>query len=114
MDSLTRDLLIRVLPLMEQHTIETTTSTLQHGAYTYTLTITKQPVTLLGKRRHTTEQMPERNQREWRPSIKEQIEWEPKQIVTDVRLFNNMGHNFCPAQSCIDIPPRATSPTYIS
>jgi hypothetical protein len=108
----TQEVCQRVIPLMEQSVLHTTSSMLQYGPYTYTITLSKQ-ATVLGKRKSQQPETDERSQRVWHPPSHAPSEWEPKPM-TEPRLFNSMGHNFCPSIPHHEPIPRAASPSYIS
>jgi hypothetical protein len=85
----------QVLPVMEQSTISTHTSTIKVGEYTVTLTLSKKSG-VLGKRRlEPIEEDTTRSwqTRSWQTPSKDPSAFYPKPS-SDSLLYNSLGHNF--------------------
>jgi hypothetical protein len=85
----------QVLPVMEQSTISTHTSTIKVGEYTVTLTLSKKSG-VLGKRRlEPIEEDTARSwqTRSWQTPSKDPSAFYPKPS-SDSLLYNSLGHNF--------------------
>ena len=98
MNSLTQSILAHVnevchtvLPVMNTSTEMATTSTLQIGEYTVTVTLSKTAIpSLLGKRKGE-ERVEERVMR---PFLQSHVRLDPSEAI----LYNNLGHNFYVAE----------------
>jgi hypothetical protein len=98
MNSLTQSILAHVnevchtvLPVMNTSTEMTTTSTLQLGEYTVTITLSKKDLpSVLGKRKGEEQTV----ERVMRPFQQAHVSLDPSEAI----LYNNLGHNFYVAE----------------
>ena len=100
----------KVLPVMEQSTISTHTSTIQVGEYTMTLTLTKKSGVLGKRRAEPIEEVA--SPRPWQTPSKTLSAFYPKPS-TDNLLYNSLGHNFSHQNPHPTVEP-ASVPFYIS